>query len=127
MPHSAAYLPDIARAYVTLGTDDRALGRVWHLPHAPAVTGREFIELVERSLPAPVGVGRVSKAMLRMASPFHGMSREMLGIVHQWDRPFVVDDSAFRSTFGPFDNTPLERAVADTVAWYRSGAKAVAA
>jgi nucleoside-diphosphate-sugar epimerase len=108
MPHSAAYLPDLARAFVTLATDDRADGRIWHLPHAPAVTGREFIELVNLALPQPVDVGVVSKTMLRLAAPFHPISRETLPLVHQWDRPFVVDDSAFRAKFGPFVDTSLE-------------------
>lgn len=118
MPHSVAYLPDIARAYVSLGTDDRSLGRVWHLPHSPALTGGAFIELVNRSLPEAVPVGVVSKTMLRLAAPFHGISRETLGIIHQWDRPFVVEDGDFRATFGPFEDTPLEVAVADTIRWY---------
>lgn len=120
MPHSAGYLPDLARAFVTLATDDRADGRVWHLPHAPAVTGRRFIELVNQALPAPVGSGVVSKTMLRLAAPFHPISRETLPLIHQWDRPFVVDDSAFRATFGPFVDTPLEVAVAETIAWYQA-------
>ena len=32
----------------------------------------------------------------------------------------VVDDSAFREAFGPFENTPLDQAVRATVEWYRS-------
>lgn len=120
VPHSAGYLPDLARAFLILATDDRADGRVWHLPHAPAVTGRRFIELVNQALPAPVGMGVVSKTMLRLAAPFHPISRETLPLIHQWNRPFVVDDSAFRETFGPFADTSLEVAVADTIAWYRA-------
>ena len=38
--HSCAYLPDVARAYRGPGQLPRTPpGRVWHLPHAPAVTG----------------------------------------------------------------------------------------
>ena len=40
VPHSVAYLPDIARAYVQLGTSDAADGEVWILPHGEPVTGR---------------------------------------------------------------------------------------
>lgn len=119
-PHAAAYLPDIARAYVVLGTDERADGRVWILPHAPAVTGAEFLGLVNASLAQPVKTGVISKTMLRMASPFHKVSKEMLGILYQWTEPFVVDDAAFQDTFGPFAATPLDAAVADTVAWYQN-------
>lgn len=120
VPHSVAYLPDIARAYVTLGTAAQALGHVWILPHAPAVTGRRFMATVNAALPRPVKTGTISTTMLRLASPVHRISKETLGIAYQWAEPFVVDDSAFRSTFGPFDDTPLDEAVRTTVEWYRS-------
>lgn len=118
-PHAVAYLPDIARAYVTLGTRAEADGRTWILPHAPAPTGREFLSLVNASLPEPVKTGELSTGMLRVAAPLHRMSREMLGIAYQWTAPYEVDDSNFREAFDPFGTTPLAEAIAATVAWYR--------
>ncbi len=119
VPHAAAYLPDIARAYVRLGTSDDADGRIWVLPHAPAVTGRQFLELVNSSLPTPLRTGRISPAMLRLAAPFHRISRESLGILYQWTRPYEVDASAYQVWLGPLEVTPLQDAVAATVAWYQ--------
>jgi len=117
-PHSVAYLPDIARAYSLLGTNDRADGRTWILPHPDPVTGRQFLEMVSDALPSPAKTGALSKMMLRLASPFHIPSRELLEISYQWTEPFVVDDSNFRSAFGPIDLTPMEDAVRHTVEWY---------
>ena len=125
--HSVAYLPDIARAYVTLGTSDRADGEIWILPHPAPLTGRAFLDLVNGALPQPVKTGLLSKAMLRLAAPFHKISKEMLGILYQWTEPFVVDDSKFRTAFGSFEETPLEEAVGTTVDWYRSHGSAHAA
>jgi nucleoside-diphosphate-sugar epimerase len=119
-PHSAAYLPDVARAYVTLGTSDKADGEIWILPHAAPVTGRRFLELVNASLPAPLKTGIISKTMLRLAAPFHKISKESLGVLYQWEEPFVVDDGKFQRIFGPFEVTPLDQAVRTTVEWYRS-------
>jgi nucleoside-diphosphate-sugar epimerase len=118
-PHSVAYLPDIARAYVTLGTSDKADGEVWLLPHGVPATGRQFLELVNAALPEPLKTGVISRMMLRIASPFHKISKETLGIVYQWSEPFVVDDGKFQRVFGPFEVTPLADAVRTTVAWYR--------
>lgn len=117
-PHSVAYLPDIARAYSHLGTDERADGKTWILPHPTRVTGRQFLEMVNEALPTPVKTGVISKMMLRLASPFHIASRELLGISYQWTDSFVVDDSSFRSTFDPIDLTPMDEAVRHTVEWY---------
>ena len=32
LAHTYSYVPDIAAGLVTLGTDERAVGQVWHLP-----------------------------------------------------------------------------------------------
>jgi nucleoside-diphosphate-sugar epimerase len=123
-PHSCAYLPDIARAYVALGTASGVSGRIWHLPHPPAATGREFLALVNAALPEPRAISVIGTRMLALAAPVHRISRESLAIAYQWTEPFVVDDSAFRARFPDFEVTPLERAVADTVAHERAGAPA---
>ena len=44
-PHSMTYTPDIGAALAVLGTDDRARGRIWHLPTAPALTGEQYLAL----------------------------------------------------------------------------------
>jgi nucleoside-diphosphate-sugar epimerase len=113
--HSVAYLPDVARAYVILGTDDRADGLHWILPHCDTVTGAEFLEAVTTAAGLPASSGRISKPMLYMAAPFHTMSREGLGVHYQWSEPFVADSSRFESTFGPFETTPLATAVGETL------------
>ena len=116
--HSVAYLPDIARAYAILGESEEAAGETWILPHGAAPTGAEFLASVNRALPEPARTGTISKGMLRMAAPFHKMSRESLEIAYQWTDDFVVDDSKFQKVFGPFKTTPLDEAVRDTVAAY---------
>ena len=44
--HTYSYIPDIAKGMVTLGERSEADGEAWHLPNAPAVTTRQFIEQV---------------------------------------------------------------------------------
>ena len=120
--HSVAYLPDVARALVDLATTDDAYGRVWVLPHASAITGMEFLALVNDRLDEPVKASVLTLGMFRLAAPFHKPSRELLAIRYQFEEPFVVDDTSFRAAMPDFMVTPLESAVAETVAWYRDGA-----
>lgn len=115
--HSVAYLPDIARAYAVLGESDDA-GGTWILPHGTAPTGAEFLEAVNSALPRRAKTGTISKGMLRMAAPFHKVSRESLEIAYQWTDNFVVDDSKFQDAYGPFTTTPLDDAVHETIASY---------
>ncbi len=118
-PHSCAYMPDVADAFVALGTAPDTAGRIWHLPHAPAVTGAQFLALVNDALPAPRATALVSTRMLRLAAPFHRISRESLPLAYQWTEPFLVDDAAFRTRFPDFASTPMDVAISTTVAHYR--------
>jgi hypothetical protein len=49
LPHTYSYIPDIANGLATLGTDERGVGGVWHLPGPETVTTRQLLELVEMS------------------------------------------------------------------------------
>jgi nucleoside-diphosphate-sugar epimerase len=100
-PHSLHHLPDVARALAVLGTDDRAQDRVWHLPADHALTGREFISL------AAVALGRdgispkaLTRSLLAAAATVNRAARDTLALLHQYDRPYVIDGSAMTRTFG---------------------------
>jgi nucleoside-diphosphate-sugar epimerase len=118
MPHSYTYVEDVARALATLGESDRADGRVFHLPTNAAESTRELTRRLGRSLGLDADVVRLSPFMLRLASLFSPLMREVAEMTYQWEVPFVVDDSAFRDTFG-YGPTPIDRAVADTASWAR--------
>jgi nucleoside-diphosphate-sugar epimerase len=118
-PHTVAYLPDMARAFVTLGDRPEADGQVWHTPSAPALTGRQYIELAARvagTLPRPAVWGMGTVRLLGLLVP---ALRELPELLYQYDRPFVSDASKFERAFGPFAVTPHEEALRATLAWYR--------
>jgi nucleoside-diphosphate-sugar epimerase len=120
VPHAVSYLPDMARALVTLGTDDRADGQVWHLPAGGAVTGREFLTVVCDAAGKPPRFRAISPGMLTLAGLFSPVIREIKETAYQWTDPWVVDTSRFQATFGPVEETPLREAVEATLAWFRS-------
>ncbi len=120
--HSVAYLPDIAHAFAMLGEESKADGETWILPHGSVPTGAEFLNAVNAALPSPLKTGAVSKLMLRLAAPFHRLSRESIETQYQWTDDFIADDSKFQRVFGPFAVTPLDEAVQSTLDWYRGGA-----
>ncbi|MGH3430669.1 MAG: NAD-dependent epimerase/dehydratase family protein, partial [Mycobacteriales bacterium] len=57
--HTYSYVPDIATGLATLGTDERAVGQVWHLPGPETVTTREILDLVANDVGRPVGIRTV--------------------------------------------------------------------
>lgn len=116
--HSYSYTPDVAAALITLGTAPGATGQVWHLPVArPPRTIREVIERVYELAgrqPRLLAAGRLTLRALGLVKP---EIREYLHTLYQFTTPWVVDDGKFRAAFGD-RATPLDEALATTLAWY---------
>jgi nucleoside-diphosphate-sugar epimerase len=122
--HSVVYLPDLARALVTLGLSSGASGRVWHLPPTGSPTGGEFVARISDAVGSPLKVAGTPPWLLRAIGIFRPVVREVADISYQWTSPFVTSDAAFQDAFGPFEPTPLPQAVAETVAWFEQHASA---
>jgi nucleoside-diphosphate-sugar epimerase len=118
LPHTYSYVPDIAAGLATLGTDERAVGGVWHLPGPETVTTRELLALVAVDVGHPVGVRVLPKLAVRALGVFNPTIRELVELSYEFEQPFVLDTSKYESTFGT-SATPLKAAVTATVNWYR--------
>ncbi|WP_437321643.1 NAD-dependent epimerase/dehydratase family protein [Sorangium sp. So ce385] len=125
MPHSYTYVEDVARALVTLGDREEAMGHIWHLPTAPAESTRALARRLGRALGVEVEVARIPRLVLRAVGLFSPFVREAVEMAYQWDVPYVIDDTRFRETFG-WSATPVERQVADVAAWARDKYKLAA-
>ena len=118
MPHSYAYLPDVAAGLVALGTSSSADG-VYMLPVQSAETTRAVIERFYRVLGKSLGVARVPTWALRVMGLFNPSVRELVEMVYQWEQPYVVDDERIRRELG-VSPTPWDEAIDATVAWGRA-------
>lgn len=118
-PHSWTYLPDVARALAEAAGDERAWGRAWHVPTEPALSVREMTgRLAAEAGTGPVAVRGLPPAVLAVGGLFSPLLRELKEIRYQFDRPFVVDASAWETAFG-VRATPVDEQVKATVAWWR--------
>ncbi len=120
LPHTATYIEDFGKALAILGERDEALGQVWHVPSdRPQITQRQFAELVYREAGQPLKVSGMGKTMLRIGGLFIPSAREIVEMMYEFEKPFIVDSSKFERTFG-VKATPIEDAIKTTVAWYRA-------
>jgi len=118
VPHTVTYIEDFGRALVTLGERDEALGEVWHVPNAEAVTMRSFVQMVFESAGHPFRLRTPPRWGIAMAGLFNPTMRAVKEQLYQSERPWVVDSTKFERTFG-WTATPLRDAVAATVAWFQ--------
>ena len=116
--HSYTYVPDFGEALVRLALDDRSHGRAWHVPNAPAVSTRTFLEKAAAIAGVePKSVVR-TKFQLRLAGVFIPPAKESIEMLYEFEEDFVVDHSAYAAIFGDHA-TPLDDSLATTVAWWR--------
>lgn len=119
-PHTYHFIPDVAEGLAQLGAaPEEAFGGPWMLPCNPADTTRAFVGRLAAALGESItikGMPKVVFKALSLVMPIVGEVEEML---HQWEVPFKVDDSRFRSRFGWGATDPAVAAAA-TVDWARA-------
>jgi len=95
--HSLTYTPDIGRALALLGTTPSLQGRAWHLPTAPALTGRQVVELAAGGEHRVRTMGAVA---MRFGGLFNPAAKETVEMSYQYARPYLFDSGAFEQATG---------------------------
>jgi nucleoside-diphosphate-sugar epimerase len=120
MAHSWSYIDDVCATVAVLGTDDRSLGRAWHVPTAPAMTGQALADAISRAAGhGEAKVKLIPAAMLKLAGIFSKQIRELPEMLYQFTAPFVIDATDTTETFG-LEATPLDQQIDATIASYRT-------
>lgn len=120
--HSLTAPIDVGRAMVAVAADESTWGRAWHAPTAPA---RAFADVVEIAAAAAADHGasgvvrsrRVPSILLRLVGLANRDAGEVVEMLYQFDRDFVLDSSRTERRLG-LTPTPLERSIEDAVAWF---------
>ncbi len=124
-PHTYTYIPDIGEGLAVLGEHPDAPGQAWHLPNDPDTrTTRQLVEAVHHQAGRPrTRIRRVPPLLLRLAALTNPTVRELLEMQYQFDEPFIVDSRKIATRLG-VRATPIDRALASTLAGYRGPARA---
>src|SRR5262245_22070835 len=117
--HTYTFIGDFARALAILGERDEALGEVWHVPSAPTITTRQFIELIAEQAGYRVGVRVTPSWIIRALGRVNPTMRAVAEQLYQSEDTFVVDHGKFARAFGA-DPTPHAEAIQRTLEWFRS-------
>lgn len=113
--HSFTYLPDFARALITLGARPDALGRPWHVPSLPKMSIRAFASKAAKiSGVADPRIRRTPRALLRAISLFNRPAGELIEMEYSFSSDFVIRHVDWDAAFdlGP---TNVDAAIAATI------------
>jgi len=116
--HSYTYVKDFGEALVRLALDERSLGRAWHVPNAPAVSNRKFLEMAAEIAGVKPQSKNLGLAMMKIAGLFVPAARELPEMLYEFKEDFVVDHSDYASTFGDHA-TALNQSLSETIEWWR--------
>src|SRR5215472_14829704 len=121
VPHALSFVEDAARGLIVLGTHEQALGQVWHLPTAQALTGRQYIALASEAAGVPAKPLAVPGLMLRVLGPTNPVLRESVEMLYEFNEPYLIDGSKYTRAFDGIP-TSHQEAMRRTIAWYRESA-----
>ncbi|MDX2161653.1 MAG: NAD-dependent epimerase/dehydratase family protein [bacterium] len=126
LPHSFTYTKDFGKALVILGEHDQAFGQAWHVPTNPPLTQRELITMIYQAAGTEPKMRGASTLMMRALGLFVPAVKEMVEMMYEFNKPFILDSSKFTTQFG-MTATPHQDAVRETVAWFRANLPAIEA
>ncbi len=117
-PHTYTYVPDFGEAMVRLSETAETWGRAWHVPNAPTVTTRAFAERAAAIAGTNLKLRRVARWQLRLVGTFVPPVKEMVEMLYEFEDDWVVDHAAYAAIMGDHA-TPLDKALATTVAFHQ--------
>jgi nucleoside-diphosphate-sugar epimerase len=120
LPHTLTFIDDFAAGLVTLSQQDRALGEIWHVPSAETISMRKFVEMVFQQLNQPPKLQSIPTIFVNLLALIAPPMRAVKETMYQSQEAWVVDDSKYVHAFGG-ETTPHQTAVAQTIAWFRTG------
>ena len=99
--HTWTYPLDVARLMQIVATDSKAWGKAWHVPSNEAKTQKELVtELAEAAGVKNPKLSSVPKVMWNLLGLFNPLLKALKETAYQFQRPYILDDSAARKTFG---------------------------
>jgi len=98
--HSFTYTTDSARGMILLADNEECSNQIWHLPtYNPAITGKEFIELVAKELEVEPNYSVLKKWMVKMVGFFNNNVSEAYEMLYQNEFDYNFNSDKFNNFF----------------------------
>jgi nucleoside-diphosphate-sugar epimerase len=118
--HAWAYLPDLAKTFVRVAERRDQLHGHHRLHFAGHTsTGSAIKAELESLLSRKLQTKNMPWGIMKVASPFMSMWRELLAMRYLWDRPHALDGSALRNLIGEVPHASLREALRGALAEVR--------
>ncbi len=93
--HNFSYIPDMGKGMFLLGQNAGSKNQIWHLPTAPALTGKQFIEMAAGIYRVDPKSFAIKKFMLQLFGLFNKTVGELVEMYYQYDHDYIFDSTKF--------------------------------
>ena len=97
--HDFSYIPDMGKGMYLLGQNPASDNQVWHMPTAPAISGKELIELSAKIYSVGPKYFAVKKYMLWVYGLFNKTVMGTVEMYYQYNHDYIFDSSKFEKAF----------------------------
>ena len=97
--HNFIYIPDAGRAMYLLGQHPESANQTWHLPTAPVMKGRQFLELAARIYGVKPKFMRIRKFMLWIIGLFNKVIAGAVEMYYQNSNDYIFNSDKFEKAF----------------------------
>ncbi|WP_316835089.1 NAD-dependent epimerase/dehydratase family protein [Pedobacter nutrimenti] len=97
--HNFTYIPDAGKALFLLGQHPESDNQIWHMPTAPAITGKAMIELAAAIYEVKPAYTSINKFMLQLVGLFKKVVAGTVEMYYQYDHNYNFDSSKFEQAF----------------------------
>jgi nucleoside-diphosphate-sugar epimerase len=89
--HNFSYIPDMGKGLYLLGQDPTSDNQVWHMPTAPAMPGKQFIELSAQIYNVKPQYFAINKLILQLYGLFNKNVSESAEMYYQYDHDYTFN------------------------------------
>jgi len=97
--HSFTYVLDAGKAMYLLGQRPEADNQIWHLPTAPALRGKQIMEIAAGIFNTNPRFMKVNKLMLQLLGIFDKVTAGAIEMYYQYDHDYIFDSTKFEQAF----------------------------
>lgn len=116
--HAWAYLPDLARAAVMLAEKRKELAMFEDVPFGGyTLTGRQIMNHFSATLGQNLTLKGFPWSIMRIASPFWRLAKELLEMRYLWDTEHALDNARFTELLPDFEPTLISTALRESIKW----------
>jgi nucleoside-diphosphate-sugar epimerase len=108
--HNFSYIPDMGKAMYLLGQNPDSDNQIWHMPTAPAIPGKQFIDIAARIYGAKPAYFVINKFLLWAYGLFNKNVMGTVEMYYQYNHDYIFDSSKFEKAFN-FKPTSYEEGI----------------